>query len=370
MGLLFYIFLFLVYLFYLFIILCNRVNLFKEAIAPGMKVEIDVLQTLAFQGIPDRDGLRAKYWRVLLNVLPLDTALWDDTIGDLRRTYDEFRTHLILDPAKFQDEEQPASGETVEIAPHGEHPLSTSSGSQWNAYFKDNELLAEIDKDVRRTIPDLNFFNQSLPQEQSQNHFSAIRRILFLYAKLNPGVSYVQGMNEVLAPIYYVNASDPDEEWARHAEADSFFCFTNLMSEMRDVFTKTLDKTDHGVHSAMARLMELLARLDPALHGALAVNGVDVQFFAFRWMTLLLSQEFELPDVIRIWDPFFADPRRWEFMFYFCCAMMMLIREELLEADFAESLKLLQNYPHALVDVVQIFRFAVELRDVDARRNK
>lgn len=27
-----------------------------------------------------------------------------------------------------------------------------------------------------------------------------------------------QGMNEVLGPIYYVLASDPDEEWAEHAE--------------------------------------------------------------------------------------------------------------------------------------------------------
>lgn len=29
-------------------------------------------------------------------------------------------------------------------------------------------------------------------------------RILFIYAKLNPGLKYVQGMNEILAPLFYV----------------------------------------------------------------------------------------------------------------------------------------------------------------------
>lgn len=30
-----------------------------------------------------------------------------------------------------------------------------------------------------------------------------LHRILFIYAKLNPGIKYIQGMNEVLAVIYY-----------------------------------------------------------------------------------------------------------------------------------------------------------------------
>ena len=44
-------------------------------------------------------------------------------------------------------------------------------------------------------------------------HWEIVQRILFLYAKLNPGQSYVQGMNEIIGPIYYVFASDPNNEW-------------------------------------------------------------------------------------------------------------------------------------------------------------
>ena len=34
-------------------------------------------------------------------------------------------------------------------------------------------------------------------------HADILTRILFVYAKLNPGIKYTQGMNELLAIIYY-----------------------------------------------------------------------------------------------------------------------------------------------------------------------
>lgn len=33
-------------------------------------------------------------------------------------------------------------------------------------------------------------------------------RILFLFAKMNAGLSYVQGMNEIVAILYYVFSND------------------------------------------------------------------------------------------------------------------------------------------------------------------
>lgn len=47
-------------------------------------------------------------------------------------------------------------------------------------------------------------------EEGQEAHWEIVQRILFLYAKLNPGQGYVQGMNEIVGPIYYVFASDPD----------------------------------------------------------------------------------------------------------------------------------------------------------------
>ena len=39
--------------------------------------------------------------------------------------------------------------------------------------------------------------------KNDEKHHDVLSRILFIYAKLNPGVRYVQGMNELLAPIYF-----------------------------------------------------------------------------------------------------------------------------------------------------------------------
>lgn len=52
-------------------------------------------------------------------------------------------------------------------------------------------------------------------EEGSEAHWEVVERILFLYAKLNPGQGYVQGMNEIIGPIYYCFACDPTVHWKR-----------------------------------------------------------------------------------------------------------------------------------------------------------
>ena len=61
-----------------------------------------------------------------------------------------------------------------------------------------------------------------------------------------------------------------------------------------------------------------------------------------RWLTLMLSQEFALPDVLRIWDSLLADETRSDFLIDVCTAMVLVIREDILTNDFADNVKLLQ----------------------------
>lgn len=42
-------------------------------------------------------------------------------------------------------------------------------------------------------------------------------RALFIFAKLNPGLTYVQGMNELYAPLYYLCAHESGADHAEHA---------------------------------------------------------------------------------------------------------------------------------------------------------
>lgn len=81
-------------------------------------------------------------------------------------------------------------------------------------------------------------------------HADVLHRILFIYAKLNPGIKYVQGMNEVLAVIYYCyNEYDKDQIIIpqKYFEADVFYSFSNIMQELRDGFLRELDKEKTGI---------------------------------------------------------------------------------------------------------------------------
>jgi hypothetical protein len=65
---------------------------------------------------------------------------------------------------------------------------------------------------------------------------------------------------------------------------------------------------------------------------------VDPRFYGIRWLTLLMSQEFELPEVIRLWDSLFADTRRFELLDNVAVAMLVSKRKVLLVSDFGHCL--------------------------------
>jgi hypothetical protein len=54
-------------------------------------------------------------------------------------------------------------------------------------YWSDSLVVDSIQKDVIRTYPDLHFFLEREGECQM-----CLQNILFLYAKLNPGIKYVQ----------------------------------------------------------------------------------------------------------------------------------------------------------------------------------
>jgi len=368
-------------------------------------IDLDQLRELSYRGIPEGGGRRATAWRILLGYLPLKRRLWGEVCQEKRNLYRQLVEEMILSNPE-------ASSPVLE-----DHPLNPNPASQWQSFFKDNDVLLQIDKDVRRLCPDLTFFQQATPypnlvvvgdstmgipsqerlharvtqaqlkaqtverkgvgpttlatskkravedyaplNEGQEAHWEVVERMLFLYAKLNPGQGYVQGMNEIIGPIYYVMASDNRREWKEFAEADCFFCFTNLMSDIRDFFIKTLDDSATGIQSMMIRLNNRLSEVDQAVATVLQDQGIKMQYFAFRWLSLLLSQEFSLPDVLRLWDALLTDDTRSNLLINVCTSMLFLVRDNLLNNDFACNMKMLQNYP--LMDMGLILGKAKEL---------
>jgi len=44
------------------------------------------------------------------------------------------------------------------------------------------------------------------------SHQESLKNVLLIFAKLNAGIRYVQGMNEILAPLFFVFRTDPDDK--------------------------------------------------------------------------------------------------------------------------------------------------------------
>ncbi|KAF7032186.1 hypothetical protein CFC21_043395 [Triticum aestivum] len=270
-------------------------------------IDLDELRMLAAQGVPDGAGVRSTVWKLLLGYLPKDRALWEQELAKKRSQYEAFKDEFL--------------------------PNTHS------------EMIEQVDRDVKRTHPDIHFFCGDSSFAKSNQ--DSLRNILIIFAKLNAGIRYVQGMNEILAPLFFVFRNDPDYKNANFAEADSFFCFVELLSGLRDNFCQKLDNSAVGIRGTLFKLSQLLKKYDGELQHHLEITTeVNPQFYAFRWITLLLTQEFNFADIIHIWDTLLSDPDGpQETLLRICCAMLILVRKRLLAGDFSSNLKLLQSYP-------------------------
>ncbi|KAL7751153.1 hypothetical protein RI367_003358 [Sorochytrium milnesiophthora] len=302
----------------------ERLQLFQALLAPDTGlIHFEQLRRVCYRGIPDSYGIRQKCWKLLLNFLPSDVTMWSQVTREKRQTYYTFVKDLCC-PSDDKD----ADSSRI-----------------------DRDLIETIDKDVRRTLADMSFFHMGVQDSEASplpprkrflqtiapvcgnadaftaaahqavsprtadalptsgdKHFEAIERILYIFAKLNPGVGYIQGMNHVIFPLYFLMATDQTQDGRTHAEPDTFFLFHEVMTDYRDWFITSMDAdSSTGINQALKSMTMRLQNVDPALASDLADKSLDATFYAFRWYTCLCAQEFDLPDTIRLWDSLFAD---------------------------------------------------------------
>jgi len=318
-------------------------SVYHDAIYASSKIDMRRVRALAMQGIPVE--YRAVYWKLLLGYLPPERDTWPAILMEGRNRYKSLVESAYAEPK-----------DTAET----DHPLSTSSDSLWQAHFNDKEMREVIQRDVARTVPELRFFCNA--DRTNTVHGTSLNNILFVYAKSNGKVRYVQGMNELAAQIYIVFATTGSEDDRKHCEADSFSCFARLMGEVGETFNKDLDTSMLESYFTIGRFQALLAILDSKLYLNLKEKKIDPRFYALRWLSLLFSQEFPVADVERLWDSLFADDNRFNLLLFFACRIVMDVRQEILTNDFSKNLFLLQNLKIpdmelAIHNAVKLMRF-------------
>lgn len=69
-----------------------------------------------------------------------------------------------------------------------------------------------------------------------------------MFVNLNKSMNYVQGMNELLAPLLYVFAeNERNAEVSMEVEADTFFAFNTLVSALQNLYIRNLDASSLGL---------------------------------------------------------------------------------------------------------------------------
>jgi len=358
------------------------------------KINFYKLTRHVFEGLPDDiPSLRSLAWKILFKYLQLDVNRWEESIDKKRIEYykekkvlyDKLELEIILkkkreiESNKINDLNTNLGNMLLDTDKKrlkkkitNDHPLSLTKNSKWKSYFDDLELLEEIEKDVRRTRTHMHFFfmpaktnlmpisneiiteladrkrndpgsDKILNKNSFETNADVISRILFIYGKKNPHIRYVQGMNEILAPIFYAFSNDQNPYFYLNLEADSYICFENLMNDIQDIFIRSKDNTPTGIQTKIKNLNFILKLLDKEIYDHFKEEKIELQYFAFRWYTLFLTQEFEMPDILRIWDSILADDDKFEFLNMICLAIIKIKRLELLQSDFSGIMLSLQN---------------------------
>ena len=346
-------------------------------------IPYSLLKKYMFDGLPDDIlSLRPLIWKISLGYLSLNTENWENDLSTNRNLYNTYKKKYMLDIIFFDLNKA-----------KNEDPLSNKTKTDlWNNYFDDQELYQTIHKDVLRTRSNMNFV--SMPSVTNKNSISSdiilktaidakdqgnisnnlflskdfetnadvMNRILFIYAKLHPDVSYRQGMNELLAPIYYCFSNDNSPKFKNFVEEDSFISFEKLMNVIKDIFIRIKDNEPEGINTKFKNIISMLQMVDNELYCHLKNNNVKIEYYAFKWLTLFFTQDFEMPDVLRLWDSILSEPDIFEFLNLLVLAPLILKRKFLINESMAGILMILQNIEG--ITVLDLIQTGIKIRNI------
>ena len=166
-----------------------------------------LIKKFSYVGIPNElPILRAFIWKILLNYLPEEPKKWEETITSKRAQYNSYkafvkgRLELELKEKKYKSKNILEQIIKDVYRTNADIPFFYEAVDKNNKMTKE-ELVKLFEKRKNYTFNDINeIYYDSGPDDI---HAEVLKRILFIYTYINQDISYHQGMNELLAPIFY-----------------------------------------------------------------------------------------------------------------------------------------------------------------------
>ena len=339
------------------------------------------LQIFSENGVPDEIPiLRSIIWKINLGYLPINNEEWEKIMEDKRKSYFDyksiFKKKLLEEYNLYQNYDKMMKEEKEKLDKKTNKLLLEQickdvnrTHNQMDFFFKptdDNNILSKKElieiMDNRRNCS-MKDINDIYKINIKETHADVIVRILFIYSTFFPDISYVQGMNEIIAPIYYIFSFDKTygvETNIENIEADTFWTFNSLMSQIKDNFNREKDNENMGIAHRVKKLKKMLQIIDIELFEHFDKFKVEYYTFAYRWFILFFSQEFLMIDILRLWDYLFAPDDKYLNSYYVSLAVIELKREELLVCDLSGILSNLKSFKG--LNVEEIISFAKKIK--------
>lgn len=310
----------------------------------------EVKERIFHGGLDPDDGVRKEAWMFLLGVYE-----WDSS--------DEER-HAYMNSRR--DEYIRLKGAWWERMVEGH---STLQEEEW---WK--EQKTRIEKDVHRTDRTIPIFaGEDIPHPDPDSpfadvgtnvHLEQMKDMLLTYNEYNKDLGYVQGMSDLLAPIYAVMQDDSAAFWG----------FVAFMDRMERNFLRD----QSGMRKQLLTLDHLVQLMDPKLYLHLQSADSTNFFFFFRMLLVWYKREFEWVDVLRLWESLWTDYLSSNYHIFIALAILERHRDVIMEhlKHFDEVLKYINelsgtiDLQSTLVRAESLFRrFQRTVETIDKKDN-
>lgn len=134
--------------------------------------------------------------------------------------------------------------------------------------------------------------------------------------------------------------------------------FASIMSFVIDMHIKEMDESIEGIMGKMKSLNDFLKVVDYNLWEKLNSEGILPQYYSFRWLSLMLAQQFGLCETMTLWDVMlsYEGYKRYFYLFSCCIAILKMRKQEIMDGDFISILPVIQKLKN--VDVHVIINYA------------
>lgn len=264
-----------------------------------LTVTVDEVKGRIFHGGLE-DDVRKEAWPFLLGVFPWDSLAKErETIfQSLQYGYSDYKRRWVDDEEKRQAEfwkdqkvriekDIHRNDRNLEIFKDNKRSNSTASGQGTS---HENQAATNERESSPETPDEDEDWNLA---HISNRHLFSMREILLTYNEYNDNLGYVQGMTDLLSPIYVVFQS----------ETMAFWTFAGFMERMERNFVRD----QSGMKRQMLVLNELVQFMLPNLFRHLEKCESTDLFFFFRMLLVWYKREFEWEQVNTLWEVLWTD---------------------------------------------------------------